>query len=263
MLLDDISQHRVALDERKLKSYVNIPKFSSYLKSMQKFRYIKYNQFGTKTGRLTTASRSFPILTLPKDLRSAILPENDYYLELDFNGAEVRTLLGLLGKPQPTDDVHDFHLRHVFTEISSRADAKIAFFAWLYGSTKQRGSSAAKRLENHYPKHLLLKKYYRNNEIITPYGKVIPEVSDHHAVNYLVQATAAELFLKQALKIDYLLRTQGLGSRVAYLLHDAIILDMKNEDNGLVSALCHLMASTNFGTFGINIKRGSTLGALQ
>ena len=120
MLVDEISHRRVAIDERKLKSYENISKFTSYVSSMRHFRHVKYNQFGTKT---------FPILTLPKDLRSAILPTNDYYLELDFNGAEVRTLLGLLGKEQPPGDVHDFHLHRVFTETQSREDAKVAFFA--------------------------------------------------------------------------------------------------------------------------------------
>tara|TARA_R100000805_G_C3620377_1_gene123991 strand:+ start:1231 stop:2445 length:1215 start_codon:yes stop_codon:yes gene_type:complete len=263
MLVDEISHRRVAIDERKLKSYENISKFTSYVSSMRHFRHVKYNQFGTKTGRLTTTSGSFPILTLPKDLRSAILPTNDYYLELDFNGAEVRTLLGLLGKEQPPGDVHDFHLHRVFTETQSREDAKVAFFAWLYGSSQQKGTPAARRLEEFYPKQDLLKEYYRNNNIVTPYGRVMTDVSDHHAVNYLVQATAAELFLKQALKIDYLLRAKTSGSRIAFLLHDAIIIDMKDEDSNLVSALCHLMASTNFGTFGINIKRGFSLGTLK
>lgn len=263
MLVDEISQHRVLLDERKLKSFDNVTKFSSYLKSMRQFGYVRYNQFGTKTGRLTTVRHSFPILTLPKDLRSAILPHNDYYLELDFNGAEVRTLLGLLGKEQPPGDVHDFHLQEVFGKTKTRAEAKVAFFAWLYGSTQQKDTEAVRRLEKFYPKNLLLQKHYADNTITTPFGKVITEVSGHHAVNYLVQSTAAELFLKQALKIDYLLREKSSGSRVAYLLHDAIIIDMKKSDNDLIPVLCHLMSSTNFGTFGINIKRGSTLGMLE
>jgi hypothetical protein len=54
-----------------------------------------------------------------REFRSAIRPQNDYYIELDFNGAEVRTLLGLLGKEQPTGDVHDFHLNEIFTEINT------------------------------------------------------------------------------------------------------------------------------------------------
>ena len=71
---------------------------------------------------------------MSNEFRAAIQPQNDYFLELDFNGAEVRTLLGLLGKDQPQGDVHNFHLNDIFTKINTRAQAKVAFFAWLYGS---------------------------------------------------------------------------------------------------------------------------------
>ena len=79
-----------------------------------------------------------PILTLNRSLRHAIKPQNDYFLELDFNGAEVRTLLGMLGSPQPVNDVHDFHLTNVFNSLVSREQAKTLFFSWLYGS-RQNG----------------------------------------------------------------------------------------------------------------------------
>ena len=82
-------------------------------------------------------------------------------------------------------------------------------------------------------------------------------------MNYLVQSTAAELTLKQALKIDYVLRTQSKGSHIAFLVHDAIVLDIKKEDLNLIKTLVSLMRSTNFGKFMVNVKRGSSLGSLK
>jgi len=99
--------------------------------------------------------------------------------------------------------------------------------------------------------------------VTTPYGKVIEVVSRHHALNYLVQSTAAELALKQALKIDYLLRTNGSGSTIAFLIHDAIVLDLKKEDEWLLPSIKALMSSTNFGEFLVNIKKGECLGSLR
>lgn len=264
MMLGDIATRRVKIDPKLVKSYMTSPKLKNQAKMILDNKpYVDYNQFGTKTGRLTTKKGSFPILTLNKDFRSAILPQNDYFIELDFNGAEVRTLLGLLGKPQPGEDVHDFHLENVFTNITTRNDAKVAFFAWLYGSKTAVSQKDMQKLASFYEKDRLLEEYWDGNTVRTPFRKQIADTSEHHALNYLVQSTAAELTLKQALKLEYLLRTRSAGSNIAFLIHDAVVLDMKKEDENLIKPLIALMSSTNFGTFKVNIKRGKTLGSMK
>lgn len=263
MLLEEISNRRITIDKKIVHSYAQDPKLKNQANALlHNDPYVKYKQFGTKTGRLTTAPKTFPILTLSKSFRSAIRPTNDYFIELDFNGAEVRTLLGLLGKKQPDLDVHDFHLQDIFTSLSTRDESKVAFFAWLYGSRQAANNSTVEKLEAFYKKGELLEKYWNDNSITTPYGKVIPDVSRHHALNYLVQSTAAELTLKQALKLNYVLEKHST-SHIAFLIHDAIIIDMKKEDHHLITMLTELMSSTNFGKFGINIKKGKTLGSLR
>ena len=263
MLLEDISNRPVRTDKRLVRSLAQDPKFKNQSRALlEGDPCVKYKQFGTKTGRLTTAPKTFPILTLNKVFRSGVLPTNDYFVELDFNGAEVRTLMGLLGKDQPKVDVHDFHLQEVFTSLSTRDESKVAFFAWLYGSRQAANNSTAGKLETFYNKKDLLQKYWNNNSITTPYGKVIKDVSAHHALNYLVQSTAAELTLKQAIKVNYVLEKYST-SHIAFLIHDSIIIDMKKEDAHLITMLTELMASTNFGKFGINVKKGNTLGSLR
>ena len=74
----------------------------NFLKKIKKTEpYIKYNIFGTKTGRLTTKPNSFPILTLKKEYRSILKPNNDLFVELDYNAAELRVLLTLMNVEQP------------------------------------------------------------------------------------------------------------------------------------------------------------------
>jgi hypothetical protein len=47
------------------------------------------------------------------------------------------------------------------------------------------------------------------------------------------------------------------------LIHDAVVVDMKKEDEHLLKSLVALMGSTNFGKFMVNIKRGKTLGSMK
>ena len=264
MMLEDLANRKIQFDSRKISTYLQDNRLKNQATAiLGGIPKVVYNQFGTRTGRLTTQKNSFPILTLNKEFRTAITPNNDYFLELDFNGAEVRTLLGLLEKPQPVDDVHDFHLREIFKTLPDRNAAKVAFFAWLYGSRSAASQETSDILKTFYQKEILLDKYFDGDKVTTPYGKQISSVSLHHALNYLVQSTAAELTLKQALKIDYLLRTQASGSAVAFIIHDAVVLDMKEGDSHLVDSIASLMSSTNFGIFRINISKGRTLGTMQ
>ena len=256
ILLADISAQPISLDKKLLASYSKTPQLQHQAaKVLEATPRVIYKQFGTKTGRLTTQKNSIPILTLPRTLRSGILPQNDLFVELDFNGAEVRTLLGILQKDQPEGDVHDFHQKEIFKGTGTREQAKTTFFAWLYGSRSAVTSQQEKSLRHFYDKEEIIQKYLEGTTLRTAYNKLIPNVDHHHALNYLVQSTAAELLLKQALKIDYLLRTCGSGSTIAFLIHDSIILDIKNEDLHLLSKAENLMKSTNR-------KKGLNLGSL-
>jgi hypothetical protein len=94
--------------------------------------HIDYDIFGTVTGRLTTKRGSFPILNLKKELKSQVTPQNDVFLELDFNAAEIRTLLSLQNIDQPQEDIHEWNIKNVFKKELSRDEAKTKIFAWLY-----------------------------------------------------------------------------------------------------------------------------------
>jgi|10_taG_2_1085330.scaffolds.fasta_scaffold08481_4 hypothetical protein len=263
-MLDDIAERPLKINRKVLNSYMSAASSKTqYHKLASASPKIFYNQFGTKTGRLTTTPDSFPLLTLKKSLRRIIEPRNDLFVEFDFNGAEVRVMLGLLGKEQPSGDVHDFHNAEVFGNHYTREEVKTAFFAWLYGSKSKKIKEYGKVLETFYNKEKILGKYWDGTTVRTPLKKHIPDVDEHHALNYIVQSTCAELTLLQALKIDYFLRSRKYRSRIAAIIHDSVIIDFCKDETHIIPEIFKLMSSTMFGTFGVNVSRGPNLGALR
>jgi hypothetical protein len=263
-LLEDISHQPLNINKKKLRDYslaTAEQPGSNRLTGLSP--YIKYNQFGTKTGRLTTKEKSFPILTLKKGFRDVVNPHNDYFLELDFNGAEVRVMMGILDMEQPSCDVHKFHAENVFGGNISREEVKKSFFAWLYGSKSAKESPEGKILEKFYDKEIILDKHWDGKCVHTPFRKKIEDVDEHHALNYIVQSTAAELTFLQALKIHHLLQSHKSRSRITCIIHDAIIIDFDKRDERLLASIKKLMSSTKFGEFKINISKGTNLGNLK
>ena len=92
---------------------------------IKNFKTIDYNMFGTVTGRLTTHTESFPMLTIKKELRRIIKPHNNLLMSLDYNAAEIRMLLDLCGSEQPQHDVHEWNIQNVIGDLEmNREEAK-------------------------------------------------------------------------------------------------------------------------------------------
>jgi hypothetical protein len=129
---------------------------------------IQYNPWKTITGRLATTPNSFPILTMNKESRSIIKPQNDLFLELDYNSAELRTAFGLLKMDQPTIDIHDWILENVFEGKITREKSKEKTFAWLYNA-----KASNKKLEKIFDKQKILDYHYDGNCVNTIYNRNI------------------------------------------------------------------------------------------
>ena len=193
-----------------------------YIKSQN---YIDYNLFGTVTGRLTTRANSFPILTVKKELRKIVKPNNDLFVSLDYNGAEVRTLLDLCGEKQPEIDIHEWNSKHLFEQDITREECKVRFFAWLYNPDSDDINTS------YYSKEKVLDKYYKDGYIHTPYNRKIPVVP-RKALNYLIQSTTADRVLDKAVVIDNILKDRV--SSVSMIIHDEIVIDYSDEDRDLI-----------------------------
>jgi hypothetical protein len=215
---------------------------------LNKRNYIDYNLFGTVTGRLTTKPGSFPMLTMKKELRKLVKPHNDWFLSLDYNGAEVRTLLALSGKPQPTEDIHSWNIQNVLknTDIP-REEAKTIFFAWLYNPDSTAIDT------DYYDRQKVLDKCYVEGYVNTMFGREI-KVDARRALNYLIQSTTSDLVLERASRISELLKDKR--SFISHIVHDEIVIDLNNEEKHLVPEIKEIFANNSIGRYLVNMSAG-------
>jgi hypothetical protein len=218
-------------------------------------RIINYNPWGTVTGRLTTFPNSFPILTLNKDFRNVLKPNNDWFVEFDFNAAELRVFLALLDLPQPKGDIHSWIGKSVFGDTLDRDAVKKKTFAWLYNPR-----ATNKKLEKVFDKEKMLQKYYFDGKIETPFHRTI-DTTDDKALNYIIQSSTSDLFLRQMISVARQLEKRN--TTIAFSIHDSLVLDFSNEDRDILVSLARCFAQTQLGDFKVNISAGRDFGNMK
>ena len=253
-LFGEIQKNTLSVDLDKLSRRRHQTPVRNFLKRVTGKNTIKYNQFGTRTGRLTVSEGSFPILNLQHSFRSILKPNNDLFVEFDYNAAELRTMMALAGMEQPQGDVHDWNMKNVFS-TSNREEAKKRAFAWLYNP-----KSTDEALDRVYNRKRVLDEHWDGSRVTTPFGRQI-EALEHYALNYTIQSTTSDLVLRQVLKVNELLR--GKKSKIVFLIHDSFVLDLDKNEKDLVSEIAKIFSQGKFGDFMVNIKAGKDFGNMK
>lgn len=214
-----------------------------------------YNVFGTKTGRLSNAQSGIPILTLKKEDRASLKPRNDLFVELDFNAAELRTLLALGDKEQPEQDIHDWNMQQFNKEGMTREEVKKRTFAWLYNP-----EASDSLLESLYDRHAIKDKYKTATGLRTPFFREI-ETEDRKVLNYLVQSTSSDVCIEQCFKLREFFKE--CKTKISYLLHDSVILDYSKEDRDKLIEAKNIFSNTRFGKYRVNASIGKDFGNMK
>ena len=255
-VVGDIANNKIALDKTPLRNHLGSIRGRNLWNNIDTMpRRIRYNPYGTKTGRLSTTKSSFPILTLNKDYRSILVPNNDWFVELDFNAAELRTLLALSGRPQPTEDIHEWNVQNVYGGKVSRDEAKQKIFAWLYNpESKDKLSSSVYRRDE------ILKEYWDGSNIITPFKRTIG-ADKKHALNYLIQSTSSDVFMDRVYAIHQHLSERQ--SHISMLIHDSVVLDVAEADLPSLKEIVNIFSNTCYGEYKVGISVGKTFGDMR
>jgi len=256
-MLSDIRSQPLNIKIDPIKHLLTSVRGQNFHRTLRNIKHIcDYNPWGTVTGRLATNPNTFPILTMNKEFRACVKPHNDWFIELDFNAAEVRTLIALTGEEQPQIDIHEWNRKNIYRNIGSREDAKKRIFAWMYNSKSEDFLS-----NRAYDKETVKNKYWDGSRVETDYGRTIENVDEHHALNYIVQSTTIDMVHEQAHKVYELLK--GMKSNISFLIHDAVYIDLAEEDRYEILNLLDIFRKTRYGRYKVNVAAGKTLGDMK
>tara|TARA_Y100000034_G_scaffold136397_1_gene212610 strand:- start:1491 stop:2693 length:1203 start_codon:yes stop_codon:yes gene_type:complete len=258
-LIYNIEKNKLHVDLSALDGKLYESRTRKFKEKLSRIRpHISYNVFGTITGRLTTKKDSFPILTLDKNYRHTILPTNDWFIELDFNAAELRCLLALNNQSQPEEDIHQWHGRifnHLLNCTMSREEIKRKIFGWLYGPPN--ASLGIPEVQRYYDKEKALQNYWDGEKIINPFGREV-KADKFHALNALIQSTTSDTFLRRAIAVNKLL--EGKNSFTMGLIHDSMVIDFDRKDKDILENLIKEFGNTDLGIFKVNASLGTSFG---
>ena len=80
-------------------------------------------------------------------------------------------------------------------------------------------------------------------------------------MNYLVQSTASDIFLRQAIKVHDLLKTKK--SFISFMIHDSLVIDLCEEERNLILPIVQNFSRTNFGDFLTTVGVGKNFGEMK
>ncbi len=254
-LTTDIKYQKLNIDLSVLNNELADPRTKDFYRKIHRTEpYIKYNPFGTKTGRLTTQKKSFPILTMDKKFRKVLKPNNSWFVEFDYNAAEVRVLLGLLGVEQPHIDIHDYNAYELFDGKLTREESKKRIFSWLYNPNAED-----RQLSKLYNRERIKEMFWDGKYVKTLFHRKI-EADEYHSVNYIIQSTCSDMILEKAIAINDICLLYH--SDAADDIHDSIVIDYADEDGDFINAIYWEFMSTPFGMFKTNVSGGRNFGEM-
>jgi len=217
---------------------------------------VVYDRTSSITGRLSVKSGP-SILTLSKELRGKILKsrfgKDGHVYSFDYSALEPRVLLSFMGKTNIEQDIYSNLVKELNIEVPRKA-IKIAIISRLYGAQDSTVETQLKELV-HYPKDLieLVDEYFqieKAKELVASnfynedkevlynlYDRPITfnNVESYKLLNYFIQSTAVDVALFGFTEIiNRLNKAQTDAIIPLFILHDALILDIRNDVKHLI-----------------------------
>ena len=198
--------------------------------------YSNYN-LTTTTGRPSNSFGTVNFAALPPEKRRAIIPENDYLVDFDFDAYHLRLIGNLVGFDFDSGDWEGKSVHEYFAHKygCSYEESKQKTFQILYGGIRKEHE----KISSFFPKTLdYINKKWReintHNLVYTDiYRRKIlfknyDDLNRNKLFNYLIQAYETESNIKQILSIqDYLLKKK---TKLVLYGYDSFLFDFSKQD---------------------------------
>ena len=193
--------------------------------------YSNYNLF-TTTGRPSNSFGTVNFAALPPEKRKAIVPENDYLVEFDFDAYHLRLIADLVDYKFGDESVHQHLAEHYGC---SYEESKQRSFRLLYGGIDKETREKVEFFDKTYKyinkkwneintHNLVFTDIYRRKLLFENYE----DLNRNKLFNYLIQANETESNIKKILAIqNYLLEKK---TKLVLYGYDSFLFDFSNQD---------------------------------
>ena len=106
----------------------------------------------------------------------------------------------------------------------------------------------------------MLKKHWNGEQVHTFYDRII-DADAHHALNYIIQSTTSDMFLRRMVKVHEFLRDKQ--SNIAFSIHDSLVIDLVDAEKHLIPEIKEIFSKTELGDFKVNISAGKDFGNMK
>ena len=193
--------------------------------------YSNYNLW-TTTGRPSNSFGSVNFAALPPEKRKAIVAENDYLVEMDYDAYHLRIISQLVKYDFGKESVHEHLAKHyecsyeeskqksfqlLYGGIDKQTREKVPFFDKTYNYINDKWNEIN---QNKY----ILTDIYRRRIVLENYD----DLNKNKLFNYLIQALETELNVRKILLIqEYLLDKK---TKLVLYGYDSFLFDFSKQD---------------------------------
>ena len=213
--------------------------------------YTHYNLY-TTTSRPSNTFNSVNFAALNKDdgERMCYMPENDMFIEMDFQGYHPR-LIGEMVDWHFPNDKNTYELLGQLLNVSQQ-DAKELTFKQLYGGVwseyqnKPFFKDVSMFIDGMWDTYQYGKYYETENRIFIPDA----DMTQAKLFNYIVQSKETSTNVELLEKVlDYL---KGKKTKIVLYTYDAFLFDYSKEDGDILQDIVNMLE------YPVTIKQGNT-----
>jgi hypothetical protein len=234
--------------------------FDKFFEPIWKGRSVKENRIYTSynlyniTSRPTNAFNGINFLAFNKEngSRAAFIPQNDVFVEFDFDGYHIRLIANMLGVEIPADDsIHTVLGRMYFDkeELTPEEyqESKKITFRQLYNGVEDQYKELELFREIAEFIEAMWTEYKRTKRLILPNGRKLTgkEFTPQKLFNYYVQCLETVNNTKKLIALKELL--EGKKSKIVLVVYDSILIDYSTEDDkGLLLKIKNILESDGY-----------------